>query len=57
MSERAALLAWALPTLGLILWILWRAPRTLSSREEESLLRDYFRQRDAAERRGERWPP
>lgn len=47
----------AIALLVVILIVLIRAPRTPTLRDEERQLRRYFRDRDRAERRGEKFPP
>lgn len=44
-----------LATAGLIVLLAWPSHPSLA--EEERELREYFRRRDAAEKRGERYPP
>lgn len=50
-------IAFGVIALVAILFVLIRAPRQKSLRAEERELREYFRRRDAAEARGERFPP
>jgi hypothetical protein len=50
------IIAVALLLLAVVVWLLMQ-PGTQSNRDQAKLFREFYRRKDAAERRGEEYPP